>query len=289
MIQKIIKPPMIDAQFYTRHDNSSGFPNDKNDLLRIGTKFGTHCRTLMKFDLSSLPFFSIIHSCTLHIFVAQNEFLDCFNLLGVFQVLSEWNAKTITYNEPPLLHTSPIDSISVTKQTDVFLSFNITELLQDWFSKRAANLGVMLQFINESPGNLLAISGKNYHDSRCWPYLELQIVDPVTMNARSALRATLDQSVTVVTQDSIQCTASLTILIYDYSYLVVNTGANVAVAYLQISPDGVTWETQSAPELISPNTIVSFVSNVIAKYARLCYQSQQLSDATTLKIYIQGR
>ena len=107
---------------------------------------------------------------------------------------------------------------------------------------------------------------------------------------RSLLRATLDQSVTVATLDSIQCTAALNILVYDYTYLVVNVGgANAAVAYLQASPDGATWETQSATKSISPGTVVSFVPNVIAKYSRLCYQSQLSGHSTTLTIYTQGR
>lgn len=115
------------------------------------------------------------------------------------------------------------------------------------------------------------------------------IVNRNTPQDLRVLRASLDQSVTVATQDSIQCTSAFNILIYDYSYLAVNTGANLAVAYLQISPDGTNWETQSSAKIISPGTIVSFVANVIAKYARLCYQSQQPSHSTVLTIYIQGR
>ena len=114
-------------------------------------------------------------------------------------------------------------------------------------------------------------------------------LNPIRPTDHRAPRASLEQSVTVVTQDSIQCTSPIPILIYDYSYLVVNSGANIAMAYLQASPDGATWETQSATKIISPGTLASFVPNVIAKYARLCYQSEQFSNSTTLTIYIQGR
>ena len=116
-------------------------------------------------------------------------------------------------------------------------------------------------------------------------------VDPVTSkDFRSLLRATLDQPpITVSTLPGAQCTAALNILVYDYTYLVVNNGANAAVAYLQASPDGTTWETQSATTTINPGTVVSFVPNVIAKYSRLCYQSQPSTPNTTITIYIQGR
>jgi len=107
---------------------------------------------------------------------------------------------------------------------------------------------------------------------------------------RTLLRSTLDTSVIVVTQDSVQCIAAIPILVYDYTYLVVNTGGvNAATAYLQASPDGTTWETQSATKTISPGTVVSFVPDVIAKYSRLCYQSLVSGNSTTLTIYTQGR
>lgn len=111
------------------------------------------------------------------------------------------------------------------------------------------------------------------------------------MNSRNSqmLRAPLDQVVLVTTQTTILCTSPLTVLAYDYSYLVVNTGETPGIAYLQISPDSTTWQTQSATKIILPATMVSFVSNIIAKYARLCYQSKQSEPSTTLKIYIQGR
>lgn len=108
-------------------------------------------------------------------------------------------------------------------------------------------------------------------------------------NNSQMLRAPLDQLVSVTTQSTIRCTAALMVLAYDYSYLVVNVGANPGIAYLQISPDNTTWQTQSAKTIIPPSTMVSFVSNVIAKYARLCYQAPETTPSTDLKIYIQGR
>jgi hypothetical protein len=107
---------------------------------------------------------------------------------------------------------------------------------------------------------------------------------------RSLLRVTLDQHVPVNTSDSVQCIDPVPVLAYDYTYLVINTGhTNAAVAYLQVSPDGTAWETQSATKTISPDTVVSFVPNVIAYYSRLCYQSKLPGHSTPLTIYTQGR
>lgn len=103
------------------------------------------------------------------------------------------------------------------------------------------------------------------------------------------LRTSLEQSVNVTSQNTIQYTPSLTLLNYDYSYFAVNTGPNAAKVYLQISPNNTNWENQSAIITLLPEAMISFVSNVIAKYARLGYQSQERGHSTTLTIYTQGR
>jgi len=119
---------------------------------------------------------------------------------------------------------------------------------------------------------------------------DLRTLQALPEDFRSLLRAIpLDQSVNVATLPAVQCTLPVNVLVYDYTYLVVNLGANAALANLQASPDGATWEIQSATKTINPGTVVSFVPDVIAKFARLCYQSQPASPNTTLQIYTQGR
>lgn len=141
------------------------------------------------------------------------------------------------------------------------------------------------------------ISNKNYrrsgnkaHHSQLSPHLTLTIVNQVPLENHRMLRAVpLDQSVSVFTLPGVQFTAPFNVLIYDYSYLVINTGLAPAAAYLQISPDSTNWETQSDIKIINPSIMLSFVPDVIAKYARLVYRSQPTTPNTTLQIYLQGR
>jgi len=114
-------------------------------------------------------------------------------------------------------------------------------------------------------------------------------IEQVTSESHRMLRAiSLNESVTVLALADLQFTSPIDVLVYDYSYLVVNTGTDSAVAYLQISPDGTTWETQSDTKAIDAGTLVSFVPDVIAQYARLAYQLQS-GLFTYLQIYTQGR
>lgn len=133
-------------------------------------------------------------------------------------------------------------------------------------------------------------AGNSSHGFRFLLPQNLTIVHQAPWENHRMLRAApLEQSVTVSTLPSVQFTTAFNVLLYDYSYLAVNTGAFPAAAYLQISPDGINWEVQSDTKTINPGILLSFVPNVIAKYARLAYRSQPPSPNTTLQIYLQGR
>lgn len=293
MIQKILKPPMLDAHICSDDNNTHFLCPKSSSILTTGTTFKkAKYRTLLQFDLSTIPFFANITSGTLNVFVTEKS-PGTTGSLGIFQVLSEWDPKAVTWNNQPLISPTPIDTFNINSRVDTLLTFNILPLLQDWFTNRSANFGIMLKFMDESCCNSLGIPGKNYHDSRFWPYLELNILntpDHVPQDRGALPRATLDQSQTVVTEDVADCYSfPISMLTYDYTYLVANIGANGAVAKLQISPDNTYWEEQSAITTIDPGTVVSFVPDVIAKYARLCYESQIPLHPTTLIIYLQGR
>ncbi len=294
MNQKIIKPPKLDALICNEDNNTHYLCPQNTTILQTGTNFKTQYRTLLQFDLSTLPFFSTITRGTLNVFFVGED-PETTGTLGVFQVLSEWDPKTVTWSKQPLVSASPEDTIAIPNQAGTLVTFNITTLLQNWNTNRAANLGVMLKFIDESCCSLFAIAGKQHHDSRFWPYLELTFANQLSHSIpidSGKLRATpLDQPpVSVTTAPAVQFTSAFNVLVYDYSYLVVNTGANPALVFLQVGPDGVNfWENQTAITTVNPGTVVSLVPDVIAKFARVGYQSQPASPNTTLQIYLQGR
>jgi len=75
---------------------------------------------------------------------------------------------------------------------------------------------------------------------------------------------------------------------YNYTYFVINTGQNSAVIALQVSPDGINWITEGVLQTISPGDIVPLVPNIIAKFARLIFQSADVQQSTSLDIRVRG-
>ena len=283
-----LKPPLIHVSICNNYNRIRPLNARNAGLLRLGTAPDIS-RIAIQFDLTSIPFLATIKAAKLVIFIMRKKIPHTVGPIGIFPVFSKFDQKAITWSKQPVTAAMPEDRIDSITSDTALLTFNITGLAQQWSLNHATNFGVIIKFLEESYCGLLEVAGKNYPDSRFWPYLELDISAPFSNDERSMVRAVaLDQSVVVTTQDSVQATSPLNILLYEYSYLVVNSGTNPATAYLQVSPNNTNWQTQSDIKTVNPNTLVSFIPNIIAKYARLCYQSQTTSQSTSLTIYTQG-
>jgi len=289
MTIQIIKPPVM-ATFISYKDIHGRMccpPHRyRSKELLVGKKTCTTNRALIQFDLSSLPLFLPITNSTLHIFLSRNDFPATPKSLGVFQILSKWIKKNTPCRKTPLIVPAPLDVIPITNQDNVFVSFNITTLVQSWYTNQAANLGIMLQMLDETTNNLIGLCSRECSDSQFWPYLKLNIKDPVVTD--KCCRP-IDLTLYVTAKDHVNSTRPLNILLFNYSYLIVNKGIYPALAYLQVSCDGIHWQTESSVKTIAPGQMVSCVADTITKYAQLCYQAQNTGQHTELTIYIQGR
>lgn len=253
--------------------------------LLIGKQSSKINRALIQFDLSSLPLFLTIISSTLHIFISYNEFPCIEKSLGIFQILSKWSKRKSHYTKEPLIASTPLDVIKIKNQNNVFVSFNVTTLVQNWYTNRSANLGIMLQMMDERTNNLIELCGKECEDSQFWPYLKVNIKD----SAPDQCCKPIDLTLQVMAVDHANYTSALNILLFNYSYLIVNNGLSPALVYLQVSCDGIHWQTESSVKTIATGEMVSCVPDTITKYARLSYQAQHSAQHTALTIHIQGR
>lgn len=277
------KPPVMDTSVNLESRHPLHF---RDTELHIGRKGKDIFRTLLKFDLSQLPFALPIFSSTLYLFPSSNYY-DQPQAVQLFQVLSRWNQKTVSGNDFPLIAAAPVDSILKTKQCSCYLAFNVTPLIAQWQSNLSANLGVMVKTKCEMDANsLFSFCSSEFKDSSYWPYIEINYLEPE--KPKIPCVGPLDLQLSVETSDEISCTNSINTLCYNYSYLVVNNGDCPATAWLQISPDGKIWLTETAIVKIPSKELCSLVPNNTAKYSRLCYTSAAPGQCTDLTVYIQG-
>jgi hypothetical protein len=287
----ILKPPVKNASFShslhrSHHSHKSTSSSTEPNELLIGTKRDRISRALMQFDLSILPSLLTIMNGTLSIYLEENCFRTVSKTLEVFQVLSRWHADSVDWREQPLIAALPAAQTTVINQQNVFLSFNITPLLTNWYTHRAANFGVLFKMASEPKDNQVAIADRRVKNSELWPFIEVNFVDS---GPDGGCCRTLDMTLKVPVSNILACTDPLNTLMFNYSYIPVNTGAQTAECYLQTSSDGVHWQTESEVKSVQPNQSLAFVPDTIGKYSRLCCYTLITGATTTLTIHIQGR
>lgn len=278
---KVVKPPKQDTFINIRKSSSK---NSRRRLLLIGRNRDNLYKSFIKFDLSVLPPWLDIINGTLNMHLVENYFPSCLKTITVHQILSEWNERTLSCKHQPLYNSTPVSSVTLTKQKDSLISFDLTSLIQMWYSGTEANLGIMLKMVNENMHKIAFLS-KEYPNSKLWPYLEVSFLSPPNNCCAQPIELTIHAT----TDDQILSTAPINTLMFNYTYIIVNTGSAPAVAYLQSSPDSSHWGSESAVTTINPGQTANLVPDFIAKYSRLCYQSADAIKNTTLIIHIQGR
>ncbi|MEN6568164.1 MAG: DNRLRE domain-containing protein [Veillonellales bacterium] len=277
------KPPVMDTSVSlgSRHRLHC-----RDNELNVGRKDDNTFRALLQFDLSQLPFSLPIFRATLYLFLFS-DYCDKPQTIQLFQVLSRWNTKTVSGNNFPLTGAAPVDTVLKTNHNKDCLAFNITPLAAKWQNNLAANLGVMIRTKCEIGfNNLIRFCSSEFKDSSCWPYIEINYLEPQPPDDHGYPH--LEFRSNVHTSDEINYTNPINTLCFNYSYLVMNSGESPAIAYLQISPDGEQWLTQTETARIQPKQLHTFTAIYIAKFSRLCYTSAAPGQSTALTVYVQG-
>lgn len=116
------------------------------------------CRSVMAFDLNSIPTGTQIKSATLSLYYADNlsndiqGFTGGENDLKIELVTQEWDESTITWNNQPSVSTTnavtiPADGDGKVDKPDI----DITTLIQTMINNSDGNFGIMISQIEETP------------------------------------------------------------------------------------------------------------------------------------------
>ena len=120
-------------------------------LVIAGNSPGEDCRTYLQFDLSSIPATAVVTSASLELYHDLSDASGASGPVGAYQVTSDWNDATLTWNNQPISADTAEDVVTVTfPATHNFISWDITNLGQDWHDGSVTNYGVMLRDTDES-------------------------------------------------------------------------------------------------------------------------------------------
>ena len=148
-------------------------------------------RSLIDFDLSSLPFGASIQSAQLTLYNnpnAQNGYANgqhvhesVSNEAVLQRIISPW-IEDVAWNNQPT--TTSQNEVTLAQDTNSYQDYilDVTNLMQDVISDPSNSFGFLLKLKNESPYRLLAFASSDHPNASLHPKLEICYSDLITIN-----------------------------------------------------------------------------------------------------------
>jgi hypothetical protein len=252
-----IKPASCDTFISQEAGHNSNY---KKDFLLAGNSSQTY-RTYLLFDLSRLPLHINIITAKLCLQVFRNEFRSG-STIEVLQILSNWQEKRLSWDAQPIYDHTPTDSLILANPCTGTITFDMTALMQKWHQGIEANLGILLKALNENKNNLLWMKSSRFENSRDWPSISLEYIEPACTSSLSII----DTKECYIANYQCQHTPASDVLLYNYAYIVTNIGANPVEIHLEVSADSANWQQDTLPEIVNPGATSFFINNTITRY-----------------------
>lgn len=132
-------------------------------------------RTLLDFDLSSIPNSAQIDSARLYLFGNPNTTIGpniAPNDLDIYRVITTWQQNTVTWNTQPSIDLNAKASLPSSSGGD-YSSYvvDVTSLIQNYVNDKSNSFGFMLKLFNESPNRMLIFASSKVSDTQLHPKL----------------------------------------------------------------------------------------------------------------------
>jgi uncharacterized repeat protein (TIGR01451 family) len=176
-------PPVVTDQFYAVADTCvlQGAPTSNfGSATDMWTGYD-HCaggqigRSLVKFDLSSIPSGAMVNEAKLYLLLVNScDMGERTHMVTAYRVNSDWSSSSVTWNTQPGI-AEAYGSASIPSQTWSWYSFDVTNLVQGWVNGSFADYGLVIRG-PESSGNDGARLGFGTVNGSYDPYLEITYV-----------------------------------------------------------------------------------------------------------------
>lgn len=236
-------------------------------------------RSLVQFDLSSIPPDSTIVAAYLKLYIYRNDTPNISKPIKIFKALSGFTEST-TYNSKPMISDTPETEITITHENNVYLEWNITDLVKGWCTGTVINNGLEIVGL-ETQYSLVGFRSNRFIDSGKWPLLEVDYIKGIT---------TVYPVEYVTTTDEITGSTPLFLGPRTATFAVENVGStNNALVLPQLSPDGVLWINNIPPyvnvPVFAPGDQLIINTDGHMPYTRIGYKSQEAGKPANLAIY----
>ncbi len=146
--QKITLTPTKDS-YINRPEPSKNYGKE-NTLWVVDYPNNELKRSLLKFDLSSIPSGAKIHNATLELFFFRYDDMDNYEV-SVHTLDGSWAETGVTWNNAPSYSSFPIDTTLVGfPEPPLYVSWDVTNAVENMVE---TNYGFLVKMTNENNGN----------------------------------------------------------------------------------------------------------------------------------------
>lgn len=237
--------------------------------LYTNTTIPSAYRSLLHFDISSLPSDIEIQSCILNMYVTTVSDSTVQDLFTPYLVSSPWN-KLTNWTTQPLINYSIKGTSTPIRETGS-VTFDITYLAKYWINSRI-NDGLVIKSTENIELSTKTFFSSNYSTNLVLkPFLSIQYIDsyPVTLFRRRFETVNGNFTTSSTPQASLPIDVSE---VLNYTIFIQNTGAALIDLTLEISPDGINFTTESQNS-VPQGKLVALVSRYLSNSIRFVYNS----------------
>lgn len=260
----------------------------------IGKKnCNTSYRTLLKFNISSIPCDAVITCATLKLYV---DYADNPLRIGKFTpyaITAPWEEHTVTWKSCP-----SFDSLLSGSTESVggvgWYQWDLTRILNAWFKKTQENYGILIKDNDKLILDSKRLIGRKNTKQNQYAFRPVLCVFydfplPSCKEVTLVSRKFIDKSICVKTTDNFLPTIAFnTSHQSQVTFFVINTGPNPASLMLEIGPNDINYVIDDIVFDVLPEKTLAIVPRIFAKYARLIYKSKNPFLDTSLKIIFQS-
>ncbi|MCX6276363.1 MAG: DNRLRE domain-containing protein [Bacteroidetes bacterium] len=179
--------------------STQNFGNIAENCAIAWTKNGAshNIRSLIQFDLSSIPANATIQSAVLSLYFApgsdEGKHYGFFGSNSAYlqRITSSWDEHTVTWNTQPT--TTTLDRVSLsgsTSATQNYPNINVTQLIKDMLGDPTHSFGFMLRLQSETVYKKLVLASSDHSNATIRPKLVIVYTShsPMENNSGSELR-----------------------------------------------------------------------------------------------------
>jgi hypothetical protein len=169
-------------------DNNYGTKRDFNAIAWTNNGYSSNVRSLIQFDLSSIPANAVINSATLSLYFnptseeGKHVRLPGSNASYLERITSSWSESTVTWNNQPTTTTlNRVSLAGTTSSTQSFTSINVKQLIIDSRNNPNSSFGFMLKLQQETIYKKLIFASSDNATASIRPKLTITYTVPARL------------------------------------------------------------------------------------------------------------